>query len=899
MAQYDAIKTKAADGVLFFRLGDFYEMFGEDAIMVSRLLNLTLTHRASRPMCGVPYKSARVYIARLLKLGQKVVICEQVGGIPAHGKGLTERKITEVITPGTVVEEEYLDNEAPSYLASFSVTSGRAGLAFIDVTTGDFRATSWLLTEDNANGNYNNKKGSIASNDKKNNGNNDNGDDDAGNDGSNEEYGNTRLEEELGRITPREVLLPQSLKNDAIVNAALANSMAGVVSYYPDWDFDARKGYKLLTEQFHVESLKAYGLDMQSAEVAPAGFLLDYLAHTVCRPTPHVSDITVYRHDEYLVIDDASRRSLEVSRNAQDGTEKYTLTECVNFALTAMGAREIRQRLLFPLIDIDEIKKRQDETARFVSDANLLSGVRRLLSAILDIERLAARISMMKAHPKDLVALRDSLVNVLAVKRCLGLAADDSGVQTAQKIIDTIRRAILDDPATSLTEGRIIREYWSSELDHWRKVHDDFGGELARYEAEEREATGIQSLKVRSTGNTGLFIEVSRAKNALVPSRFILRRSTLTGDRYTTERLEALDRELQESGTRMLELERDLFVALRDNLNQYVRYLQSTAREVAKIDAAQSFAQAAIIHGWVRPVVDSSLMLDIKAGRHPVVEAHQRSGEFVPNNTLLFGTEKSFALVTGPNMAGKSTYLRQNALIVLLAQAGSFVPADEACIGMVDKIFCRVGASDNLARGESTFLVEMTETANILRNATERSLVIMDEVGRGTSTEDGLAIATAVSEHLLNKIGCRTLFATHYRELGRMEHTALIKLCMEVSDADGQVVFLRKVRQGVAASSYGIHVASMAGVPQCVIDRARVILARNTKDSKKVHKIIDKRKSIGQKPSPDMFHPTSSYVGKSAPSEQETYQKRTSGNEKTQKTSLEETKDMEGQQCLF
>lgn len=831
MAQYDAIKMQHTDGVLFFRLGDFYEMFGEDAVVVSRLLNLTLTHRASRAMCGVPYKAARVYIARLLRLGRKVIICEQVGDVP-HGKGLTERKVTEIITPGTVIEEEYLDGGEANYLAAIAVTNGRMGFAFIEVTTGDFKATSWPA------GKGDKASGSNSTNVK-----------DSGGNTNGKEYGRgvsqeaaQRLQEEAGRIFPREVLLPQALKEDRAINDVL-EGIGGVASYYPDWDFDPIKGYRRLVEQFKVASLKSYGLDEKSAEVAAAGFLLDYLSHTVRRPIPHVKDIAVYRHDEYLIVDDASRRSLEVSHNTQDGTEQYTLTECVNFALTAMGAREVRHRLLFPLINTAGIKKRQDEIARFASDGGLMANVRRLLSSILDIERLSARISMGKAHPKDLIALKESLINYIALNKCLGSSADTSA---SLKIIDTIRRAVLDDPATSLTEGRIIREGWSQELDHWRKVHDDFGGELARYEEEEREATGIQSLKVRNTGNSGLFIEVTRARSSLVPQHFVLRRSTVTGDRYTTERLEALDRELSESGTRTLELERDLFVALRNDLAQYVPYLQSAAREVAAIDAAQSFAQAAVVHGWVRPIVDDSLVLDIKAGRHPVVEAHLNSGEFVPNDALLQGTEKSFALVTGPNMAGKSTYLRQNALIILLAQTGSFVPAQAAHIGIADRIFCRVGASDNLARGESTFLVEMTETANILRNATERSLVIMDEVGRGTSTEDGLAIATAVAEHLLNRIGCRTLFATHYHEMGRMEHTALIKLCMEVSDSEGSVVFLRRVIQGVAASSYGIHVAAMAGVPQCVIERARTILEHNTDESKAMRTEGNKKSSERQ-----------------------------------------------------
>ena len=533
-------------------------------------------------------------------------------------------------------------------------------------------------------------------------------------------------------------------------------------------------------------------------------------------------------------MDDSSRRNLEVISNMRDGTSQYTLIECVDFTKTAMGGRLLRNWLLFPLTNLRQIEDRQSKVASFVENRTLLDKVKTDLSGILDVERLAGRIAMERAHAKDLQALRASLEAWSRTKEYLG-EYDFSFVsdENSETICGLINNAILDDPATSLTDGGIIKAGWSEELDHWRSVHDNFNQILAEYEAEEKEKTGITTLRVKYTNAAGYFIEVSKGKLGSVPAHFIMRRALVNGDRYTTERLQELEQELNESSTKILELERDLFVEIRASLAKYIPYLLQVADEIANTDAACSFAQAAIEHNWVRPEIEDSPYFEIKDGRHPVVENHLPTGEFVPNDALLSAETKkdepgaipSFALITGPNMAGKSTYLRQNALIALLAQTGSYVPASSARLGIVDRIFCRVGASDNLAKGESTFLVEMTETANILHAATSRSLVIMDEVGRGTSTEDGLAIARAVSEYLLDTICCKTFFATHYHELSRMEHPRLKMLCMDVLEQNGSVVFLRKVKEGVTENSYGIHVAKLAGIPQSVIDRANTILS--------------------------------------------------------------------------
>ena len=788
MIQYRGIKEKYKNEVVFFRLGDFYEMFDEDAVEVSRLLNLTLTHRASRPMCGIPYHAAKIYIARLLRLGKKIVICEQVGEIPKGGKGITERKVVEIITPGTAVEAEYLEGNRANYLAALSITKAKAGFAFIDVTTSSFRATSWPASK-------------MAEN-----------------------FG-----KELNRAAPRELLLPASIKNNEAIKSVISAYGSISVSYYPDWDFSAELSYKKLTAQFKTANLKAYGLEEDSPEIVPAGFLLDYLEKTTNTVLPHISSIRVYSDSEYLIMDDSSRRNLEVISNMREGGTQFTLLECVDFTKTAMGGRLLRNWLLFPLTNLRQIEDRQTKVASFVENRNLLEKLKTDLGSILDVERLAGRIAMERAHAKDLQALRASLESWSRIKEYLGqydfsFISDENSVT----ICTLIEKAILDDPATSLTEGGIIKAGWSEELDHWRGLHDNFNQILSEYEAEEREKTGISTLRVKYTNAAGYFIEVSKGKLGAVPAHFIMRRALVNGDRYTTERLQQLEAELNESSTKILELERDLFVEIRSSLAKYIPYLLQVADEIANTDAAASFAQAAIEHNWVRPEIEESTHFEIKDGRHPVVENHLPTGEFVPNDALLSAGDESipsFALITGPNMAGKSTYLRQNALIALLAQTGSFVPASRARLGIVDRIFCRVGASDNLAKGESTFLVEMTETANILHAATKKSLVIMDEVGRGTSTEDGLAIARAVSEYLLDTIGCKTFFATHYHELSRMEHPSLKMLCMDVLEQNGSVVFLRKVKEGVTGNSYGIHVAKLAGIPQAVIDRANVILS--------------------------------------------------------------------------
>ena len=804
MEQYINIKKQHPDEVVFFRLGDFYEMFFEDAVMVSLLLNLTLTHRADSPMCGVPYHASKVYIARLLRFGKKIAICEQVGEIAPAG-GLTERKVIEIITPGTAVETEYLEQGVNNFLACLNVYHGKAGFAYIDVTTSEFKATSW--------------NASLM-----------------------QEY----FAKELGRCNPKELLLPLSLKENSVIKNTLEQNPSISVSYYPDWHFNAESSFKKLTEQFKTANLNSFGLTDQSPEILPAGFLLEYLEKTTNTQVPHVKGISVYHDSEYVIIDESSRRNLEIIYNLRDGTTQFSLLDCMNYTLTAMGNRLIRSWLLSPLCDVKKIQKRQNHVQLLFKDNELLKELREYLAPVLDIERLAGRIAMEKAHAKDLQALRCSIDSWLKVRESLkdkdlvSLPLDD-----AKYISDLILQSIHEDPATSLTEGRIIKRGWSQELDHYYDIQSNFNQILDEYLEEEKVKTGIQNLKIKHNSASGYVLEVTKGKLGNVPEHFIMRRSLMNAERYTTQRLQELEQELNSASSKIIETEKALFLEVRNKLSEYVPYLMELSHEISYVDVICSFAHAAIINRWVKPEVNDSYKFEIEEGRHPVVEKHLPSGQFVPNSINISAEDDSvsFGLITGPNMAGKSTYLRQSALITLMAQTGSYIPAKSAVIGVVDKIFCRVGASDNLARGESTFLVEMTETALILKSSTRRSLVIMDEVGRGTSTEDGLSIAWAVSEYLLNSVQSRTLFATHYHELTRIEHKKLKLLCMDVKETGGDIIFLRKIKEGAAENSYGIHVAQLAGIPESVIDRANVILEQIQNKAKDNPIVIENKKT--------------------------------------------------------
>jgi len=801
MAQYLQIKEQHRDAVLFFRLGDFYEMFNEDAVETSRILNLTLTQRAGNPMCGIPFHASKVYIARLLRAGKKIAICEQLS-IPGPGKGLAERKVVEVITPGTATDGDYLEQTANNYLAAVSSVSmkGRAmiGFAYIDVSTGEFAATSFSA-----------------------------------------EGCGERFAKELGRIQPREMLFQQSLLSSyPEIRETLDGYPTMVTNAYPDWSFNADQGYRRLNSAFGTTGLSAFSLTVDSAEVPPAGMLLDYLERTAGPLIAHVSGIRVYGEDEFVSIDDSTRRNLELVQNLRDGSRSYTLLEALDQTRTSMGGRLLRNWVLHPLTDAAKIRERLARVQALHRDQKKLSRLRECLCNILDIERISGRVAMARAHGKDLLALRQSLEQFLKAAETLSGIPSFEGIlsseeaSTCDATICLIRDSIQDDCPIILNEGGIIRAGWSKKLDELRDLRDNSNRVLEEYLEEERGKTGIQSLKIRYNRMIGYYLEVSKGNLPSVPEHFIRRRSLSNGDRYTTDRLVEIETELNGVHANINECEQRLFIEVRTRVCEVIPVLMNVSRSVAETDVLQSFAHAATVHAWVTPELSDDGTIEIVEGRHPVVEMHMPSGEFVPNGMILSSGDDasipSFALITGPNMAGKSTFLRQTALIVIMAQIGSFVPAESAHVSLVDKVFCRVGAQDNLARGESTFLVEMTETAHILRSATRDSLVIMDEVGRGTSTEDGLSIARAVTEYLLDTIGAKTLFATHYHELSRFTHPRLADWCLEVLETEGKVVFLKKVKMGASANSYGIHVARLAGVPEAVLSRAEEVLSTLT-----------------------------------------------------------------------
>lgn len=798
MMQYLKIKEQYQDTVLFFRLGDFYEMFNEDAIEISRLLNLTLTHRAGNPMCGIPYHASKIYIARLLRAGKKIALCEQMT-LPGPGKALVERKVVEVITPGTVIEDDYLDGSVNNYLASVSTVLRHGilmfGFAYIDVSTGEFAATSF-----------------------------------------NSENALDRFRKEIGRIQPREILIQQSLFSLFPEIKSILDEIPSLIqNTYPDWSFNAESGAKRLRTAFGVESLFSFSLQDDAPEIPPASLLLEYLQQTAIAPLSHVSGIRIYNESEFVSIDDSTRKNLELVQNLRDGGPSFTLFEVLKETRTSMGTRLLRNWILQPLTDRSHIEARLVQVSYLYHTQKILARSRDCLSSILDIERIAGRIAMEKVHGKDLLSLKQSLSCFIDLNSLIGSPCSDfsaltpSDIQCASDIVSLIDSSINDDCPIILSEGGVIKTGWSSQLDHLRSLRDNSHAVLESYLLDERAQTGIQNLKIRYNRMIGYYLEVSKGNLSSVPSHFIRRRSLANGERFTTDRLVELETELNGVHANIIECEQKLFIEVRDSLFTYIHSMTSISREIARLDVLQSFAYAATAHAWVCPLFTDSGKLEIIEGRHPVVEVHLPSGEFVPNSITLSShvssTYPAFALITGPNMAGKSTFLRQTALITLMAQIGSFIPASSAELTPVDRIFCRVGASDNLARGESTFLVEMIETAHILRSATRNSLVIMDEVGRGTSTEDGLSIAQAVTEYLLDSVGAKTFFATHYHELSRIEHSRLSLYCLDVLETSGTVVFLKKVKPGASANSYGIHVARLAGVPEIVLSRARDLLA--------------------------------------------------------------------------
>jgi len=782
--QYDRQKEKYRDSVLFFRMGDFYEMFKTDAIEVSRLLNLTLTQRQGVPMCGIPYHAADNYIARLLEHGKKIAICEQVE-MP-KGRGLARREVVEVVTPGTIINDSYLDNRTNNYLAALVGDDRNTSLAYADLSTGEFRATVFEK-------------------------------------GAEKEL----LRREIARANPREMIVQEGL----LESYAFVGDLGIVLDRQPDWVFDLRQSRERLLSQFQTVNLKAFGIGDEELSILAAGAILNYLDDKHKGVLPHIRSIEIFEENSAVGLDESTIRNLEIVKNLHDGGSSFTLLEILDHTKTSLGARKLRRRILQPLPELKSITSHHERVERLYRSQTILVALRELLSGILDLERLSARIAMDKAHAKDLVAVRDSLVRAFRIRDIMDESLLDDGgggleilfgsLSTLAKMLGD---SLMEEPSILLTEGQLIKEGWDSRLDEMRRKNVNGEKTLKDYAAEEKTASKIGSIKLKYNRIIGYFFEVSRGQSNRVPERFKRRQSLAQCERFTTERLGELEVEINSVRESLIEYEQELFLAIREDAKKHISGLLRLAGIISDIDVVQSCAHAATEYGYVRPRMVEAARIEIENGRHPIVERHIPQGSFVPNSISVDSDGVSLALVTGPNMAGKSTILRQVALITLMAHAGSFVPADSALIGLVDRIYCRVGASDNLARGESTFLVEMNETANILRNATNQSLVIMDEVGRGTGTADGLAIAKAVCEYLLTHITPRTLFATHYRELTKIEHPHLINLSMSVNEKNGRLIFPKILVSGPAEASYGIHVGSMAGLPESVVERAHELL---------------------------------------------------------------------------
>jgi DNA mismatch repair protein MutS len=794
MEQYQAIKDQNPDCLVFFRLGDFYELFGEDAKEGSRLLGLTLTARSSGegrsvkvPMAGVPYHAAPGYIQRLLKAGRKIAVCEQMGDPKAKG-GMT-RELVKVHTPGTALEDGYLDERSNNYLAALAAgRDGSLGLAWADNTTGEFAAMA--LPADAA-----------------------------------------ALEAELERLRPAELLLPdQGL--DAAVEAALRNA-AGLHSRLDAFQFDPASASRSLREQFHVATLEGYGLKEGSPALGAAGALLGYLKRTQRSSLSHLNGLRLHEEAKFLRLDAAAQRHLELVQNLEDGGSAHTLFSVLDHSVTAAGARCLKRWLVAPLLALDPIAQRHGAVAALVEPGPLRPGLREALRHGADLERVVGKVGCGASGPRDLAGLRQTLRSLPALAAALQGRAEPllqaPVLGPLAPLLARLEAGLVEDPPALLREGGFIRPGYDAALDE--AVADGSGAreKVLAVQERERERSGNPKLKVQFNSVFGYYIEVSKAQSGSVPSDYERKQTLVGAERYTTPELKGIEQGVLTAEERRKAREAALFEGLRLDVAGQSAALLALAGRLAELDSLASLAEAAAAGAWARPDMDEGTVLDIREGRHPVVEALLRrdGATFVANDCRLDTDQEQLLLITGPNMAGKSTYMRQVALIALLAQCGSFVPAQSARVGLVDRIFTRVGASDRLSRGMSTFLVEMTETASILRHATRRSLVVLDEIGRGTSTYDGVSIAWAVAEHLHERIGCRSLFATHYFELAELEKRLprVRNCCVAVREWEGRIVFLHSLQPGSSEHSYGVAVARLAGVPEPVIRRAREVLA--------------------------------------------------------------------------
>ncbi|MFT7669621.1 MAG: DNA mismatch repair protein MutS [Planctomycetota bacterium] len=791
MVQFWRAKKEQPDALLFFRMGDFYELFHDDAKLAAKELGISLTARSKGAdaiaMAGVPVRSMETYLLRLVKLGHKVAICEQLGD-PRTTKGIVDRGIVRVVTPGTLTEENALDARASNYLASLWLRGDRSGLSWVDLSTGRFYATQVPTTD---------------------------------------------LLDEIARIAPAEILwCPDLAGEEPEITAELQKQFGPRLTDRDVWRFDSETAERALHKHFKVATLEGYGLEEGSRAIPAAGALIEYVVETQRGACDHILSIEMVDSSNQLVLDRATRSCLELVQTQRDGRTEGTLLSTIDQTSTPMGGRLLREWLLSPLRDVQSIMYRQQGVAEFEGSPFLREDARALLGEVRDIERLVSRLSTGRGSGRDLVYLASSLEPVRPLKEKFGNVYSEALTQLREDldplddVVSRIRRTLVDDPPPTLKEGGLVRRGYSAELDELLQIAGDGKAWMARFQAEETERTGISGLKIGYNSVFGYFIEIPRGQADKAPENYIRKQTIKTAERFITPELKEFESKVLKAEEHSHDMEYAIFNELRTEVSAEVRRILDTARALAKIDTLASLAQVAATNRYVAPTIDDGELLQIEDGRHPVIEVLPGAEAFVPNDSELNGSDKVVTILTGPNMSGKSTYIRQTALITLLAQIGSFVPAAKAHIGVVDRIFTRIGSADDIGRGASTFMVEMIEIANILNNATKQSLIVLDEVGRGTSTFDGLALAWAIIEHIHEKIGARTMFATHYHQLTDLavRLTGVNNRCVAVREWEDSIVFLHKIIEGGTDRSYGIHVARLAGVPQELLDRARDIL---------------------------------------------------------------------------
>ncbi|NNJ26419.1 DNA mismatch repair protein MutS [Alienimonas chondri] len=791
MARYLEVKAEHPGTLLLFRMGDFYELFYEDAELAAKRLGITLTSRDKSssnpvPMAGFPHHALRNHLSKLIRAGHRVAVCEQMED-PATAKGMVRREVTQVVTPGTLTDDDLLDANRSNFLAALHRPKGRGkkggpvGLAWLDVSTGRFVAAD------------------LDPND---------------------------LPDELARIAPSELLLAEGTE---VPEAA--ERIGSLLTERPAYAFGTHAAIKRLTEHFGTSTLAGFDLDDAGPGVAAAAALLEYAADTQKAALPHITGLSPYHCDDCLRIDEATRRSLELTRTLRDGSRAGSLLDVLDDTKSPMGARRLADWLAEPLTNAEAITARHDAVEDLHDSPADRQTLREALAGVYDLERLAGRVATRRASPRDLAGLCRTLgllpkiKDLLHARHAERLTALNESLDPCPAVREDVAAALTDDPPVQVTEGNLIRSGFSPELDELRALAKGGKEWIASYRAEEAERTGISSLKVGFNKVFGYYLEVTTTHKDKVPEDYTRKQTLKDRERYITPALKEYEDKVLRAEERAVSLEQELFTALRERVAEAVPALQRSAGALAELDVLACFAHLAATRRYVRPELSDEPVLSITAGRHPVLDVLRPGGEFVPNDTTL-SPEDRVHLITGPNMAGKSTYIRQTALILVLAQCGSFVPADAATIGLADRVFARVGAGDDLGRGQSTFMVEMTETARILNAATEQSLVILDEIGRGTSTYDGLSLAWAVTEHLHDGVQARTLFATHYHELTGLdkELAGLSNRHVAVAERDGTIVFLHTIRTGPASQSYGIHVAKLAGVPRPVLERAAEVL---------------------------------------------------------------------------